>query len=256
MNTSLSEGGKPVDLPSYAELLAAYQGLIQRHSAVAGEGDLVDDRALLARAIAGPTGKNTPNDFFQDRCDPWLLACFGAEIAADVTERNHRFFEEAGELVQSFGVTVQEAHQLVNYVWGRPKGEPEQEVGGVMVTLAALCSASGMQMHACGEVELARVWTKVEKIRAKQKAKPKFSATPYAADPLVIDVEVLESVASEAGLQGLSGIGADAQAYSRRLIERFIAGGSEHLKCLAADQAFADPSDLGLTRGNVELGVS
>lgn len=237
MNTPVSEGGKPVDLPSYAELLAAFQGLIQRHSAVAGEGDLADDRALLARATAAPIGKNTSDDFFQDRCDPWMLACFGAEISADVTERNHRFFEEAGELVQSQGMTVQEAHQLVNYVWGRPKGEPEQEVGGVMVTLAALCSASGMQMHACGEIELARVWTKVEKIRAKQKAKPKFSATPYAADPLVIDVEVLESVASQAGLDNLRNIGIDGEAFSRLLIERFIADGSEHLK--SAEKAVA-----------------
>lgn len=119
-------------------------------------------------------------DPFQQRVQPWLLACFGAEIAGDKQERNHRFLEEAVELVQANGCTASEAHQLVDYVFGRPVGEPAQEVGGVMVTLAALCLASGLDMHQAGEVELARIWGKVEQIRAKQAAKPKHSPLPAA----------------------------------------------------------------------------
>ncbi|BDR10708.1 hypothetical protein CTR2_R40460 [Comamonas thiooxydans] len=115
---------------------------------------------------------------FQQRVQPWMMACFGAEISADRIERNHRFLEEALELVQSCGCTASEAHQLVDYVYGRPWGEPAQEAGGVMVTLAALCLANGLDMHACGETELARIWTKVEAIRAKQAAKPKHSPLP------------------------------------------------------------------------------
>jgi hypothetical protein len=118
---------------------------------------------------------------FQACVRPWLLACFGAEIAADRTERNHRFLEEAIELVQACGCTASEAHQLVDYVFGRPVGEPAQEVGGVMVTLAALCLAHGMDMSAAGETELARIWTKVEQIRAKQAAKPKYGPLPGPA---------------------------------------------------------------------------
>jgi hypothetical protein len=38
---------------------------------------------------------------FQSRVQPWMLECFGAEIAVDTFERNHRFFEEAAELVQA-----------------------------------------------------------------------------------------------------------------------------------------------------------
>jgi hypothetical protein len=115
---------------------------------------------------------------FQSRVQPWLLACFGAEIAADKVERNHRFLEEALELVQATGCTQSEAHQLVDYVFGRSVGEPAQEVGGVMVTLAALCLAHDLDMHADAETELARIWTKVEAIRAKQAAKPKHSPLP------------------------------------------------------------------------------
>jgi len=115
---------------------------------------------------------------FQQRVLPWLHSCFGATIAADKSERNHRFLEESLELVQACGCTQSEAHQLVDYVFDRPVGETQQEVGGVMVTLAALCLAQQIDMHACGETELARIWTKVEAIRAKQAAKPKHSPLP------------------------------------------------------------------------------
>lgn len=120
---------------------------------------------------------------FQSRVQPWLLVCFGETIAADVIERNHRFLEEALELVQACGATADEAHQLVDYTFGRPVGDPVQEVGGVMITLAALCLARDMDMHAAGETELARIWTKVEAIRAKQAAKPQFGPLPGYSAP-------------------------------------------------------------------------
>lgn len=116
----------------------------------------------------------------QSRVDPWLIACFGETIARDAQERNHRFLEEALELAQACDCTASEAHQLVDYVFGRPVGERSQEVGGALVTLAALCLAHGIDMHAAGETELARIWTKVETIRAKQAAKPKHSPLPAA----------------------------------------------------------------------------
>lgn len=117
---------------------------------------------------------------FQQRVQPWLLACFGEMIAGDREERNHRFLEEALELVQACGCSASEAHQLVDYVYGRPVGELHQEIGGVMVTLAALCLAHDADMHAAGWVELNRIWGKVDQIRAKQAAKPKHSPLPAA----------------------------------------------------------------------------
>lgn len=120
---------------------------------------------------------------FQARVQPWMQTCFGPEISADRVERNHRFLEEALELVQSLGCAATEAHQLVDYVYGRPQGDVNQEVGGVMVTLAALCLAAGIDMHASGETELQRIWGKIEQIRAKQAAKPRSSPLPEAAAP-------------------------------------------------------------------------
>lgn len=134
------------------------------------------DEALTEHAVTQP--HPVVQGTLQERVQPWMMACFGPAISADVTERNHRFLEESLELVQSTGCTQSEAHQLVDYVFGRPAGEPAQEIGGVMITLAALCLAIGADMDQCGETELARIWTCVEKIRDKQAAKPPHSPLP------------------------------------------------------------------------------
>jgi len=172
---NLATPARPDSLRMLGELLA----VIHR------DGGLYQDEHGLEKAVADAMRLSSeriaaarPDEPFQARVRPWLLACFGEMIAGDREERNHRFLEEALELVQACGCTAHEAHQLVDYVYGRDVGEPAQEVGGVMVTLAALCLANDLDMHANGETELARIWTKVEAIRAKQAAKPKHSPLP------------------------------------------------------------------------------
>lgn len=95
------------------------------------------------------TGQQT----FQARVIDFMLGCFGRKVAADTIERNHRFLEEALELVQALGCSASEAHQLVDYVFGRPIGDSHQETGGVLVTLAALCSSASVDMAQAGEDE-------------------------------------------------------------------------------------------------------
>jgi hypothetical protein len=133
---------------------------------------LIDTRQALASLTEGGGAP------LQARVQPWMMACFGAEIAADRVERGDRLLEEVLELLQSGGYDPARVVALRDYVWGRPPGEPAQEVGGVMITLAAYCLAYGLDMHEAGETELARIWTKVEAIRAKQAAKPTGSALP------------------------------------------------------------------------------
>lgn len=133
---------------------------------------------------------------FQARVHPWMMECFGPEISADRLERNDRFIEEALELVQASDYPPSRAHELVDYVYGRDQGEINQEVGGVMVTLAAHCLAHGVDMHEAGETELARIWTKVPQIRAKQAAKPKGGALPVDASFHVPPVSLLCKLAS------------------------------------------------------------
>lgn len=103
----------------------------------------------------------------------WMHHCFGPIIPTNRRERGFRFLEEALELVQTkeIDVTQHEAHQLVDYVYGRPVGQIAQEVGGVIVTLTALCNAVGADMEVCGDNELQRCYINIDKIRAKQAAK-------------------------------------------------------------------------------------
>jgi hypothetical protein len=147
--------------------------------------EIVEDGAPYCRGIVFAladcvAAKDAMKDAesFQVRVDTWIQHCFGPKIGADRIERNHRFIEEALELVQSGGCTASEAHQLVDYVFGRPVGEMRQEVGGVMNTLAALCTAYSVDLNDAAEAELARVWVKSDQIRAKQAAKPKHSPLP------------------------------------------------------------------------------
>ena len=115
----------------------------------------------------------TPVLTFQQRVEKWVLHCFGKEIAENKVERNLRFLEEALELVQSLNMPKEDALKVVDYVYGRDIGDPPQEVGGVMVCLAALCTASDIDMRASAEIEIATCWDKSELIRSKQAAKPK-----------------------------------------------------------------------------------
>lgn len=152
----------------------------------------------LAALASAPTPASATQSF-QDRVKPWMLACFNEEIAADRLERADRFIEEALELVQSGGYDKERAHALVEYVYGRPQGDVNQEVGGVMVTLAAYCLAFGVDMHVEAERELARINQPeiIEKIRAKQAAKPKGSALPIATPASAQDelVKALKQIA-------------------------------------------------------------
>ena len=174
----ISEIPGPVDLHSAAE--AAYELLLHGdfRNGVTDSTGSIDEGDVRSGEIIDRLRGALDGLPFQARVYRWMIACFGAEIAADKIERNHRFLEEALELVQAGGCSRSEAHQLVDYVFDRPVGDLPQEMGGVMVTLAAFGLAHRLKMNACGETELARVWTKVEQIRAKQAAKPQHSPLP------------------------------------------------------------------------------
>lgn len=122
---------------------------------------------------------------YQEQAAKWSLECFGETTANDITERNYRFVEEALELVQSRGATAEDAHSLVDYVFGRDKGEPFQEIGGVMVTLALLVQASGLSLEQAALAELTRIEQPevMDRVRAKHATKPHKSPLPGDGSP-------------------------------------------------------------------------
>lgn len=94
---------------------------------------------------------------FQSRVHSWMLRCFGDSLTQDIDECNRRFLEEALELVQSLGCTKEQVLSLAAYVFDRPAGDPGQEVGGVAVTLAALCQANALDMYNEATREIMRI---------------------------------------------------------------------------------------------------
>lgn len=122
--------------------------------------------------------ENTERKPFQSRVLDWVRECFGSGPADNPKERMARFFEEAAELVQAGGQTRAECILLIDYVYRRDPGLLEQEVGGVMTTLAALCGSFQLQMDDCGENELANIYRRIEEIRVKDARKPRNTPLP------------------------------------------------------------------------------
>lgn len=131
--------------------------------------DRIDALEAEIEKLREEVGSSVP---FQDRVVQWRDACF-ADDTTEPHERGDRFLEEVLELLQSIGYPRKRIQALVGYVYGRPVGDPAQEVGGTMLTLAMLCHEKGIRLNEAGEAELARVWTKIDKIREKQATKPR-----------------------------------------------------------------------------------
>ena len=117
-------------------------------------------------------------DYYQENIKDWTISCFGKDVASNKAERNYRFIEEALELVQACGCTKEECLQLVDYVYGRDKGEVEQEMGGAFITLLALCNAHELEMETIVDKSIEENWKKIKKIRHKWENKPKFGPLP------------------------------------------------------------------------------
>lgn len=108
---------------------------------------------------------------FQRRVANWVRVTLPPEDANNLTVRCDRLLEEVLEALQAVGYPKERIDKLRDYVFSRDKGEINQEVGGVMVTLAAFCEVAGVDMHPAAEIELDRCWENRKKIRDKQALK-------------------------------------------------------------------------------------
>lgn len=144
-----------------------------------GDVLMVADRAITdedgsGEVYAAPTSQAVDQGpTFQAGVAEWMGQCFLPSLYSNMTERGDRLLEEVLELLQAHGYDSARVPPLVDYVFGRPVGEPAQEVGGVMVTLAAYCNVAGLSMQADGQAELDRINQPevMARIRAKQEAK-------------------------------------------------------------------------------------
>lgn len=110
---------------------------------------------------------------FQASVRAWVSETFSAEVANSPRESQFRFLEESLELVQALGLSREEVFTLVNVVYNKPLGDPRQELGGVMVTLARLANVQNFNMKQLADRELSRIRDPQvqQRIRDKQEIK-------------------------------------------------------------------------------------
>ena len=105
-----------------------------------------------------------PNDTeisaLQARVSAWIDRTFSKEHRTDPRVRSDRFMEEATELFQAMTADRERAHDIVDYVFDRPIGEPCQELGGVVVTAMGLTSCMGEDLSELSHLEVSRVESK------------------------------------------------------------------------------------------------
>lgn len=102
----------------------------------------------------------------------WVARCFTDKTLKNTHERTQRLVEEVIELAQAENVPISDVYRLVDYVYGRPKGDPAQEVGGISITLLAYCASKGFSADELEEKELTRILAlPAEHFMQRQKAK-------------------------------------------------------------------------------------
>ena len=94
---------------------------------------------------------------FQVKVGQWVCSTFGFANLNNTKERATRVVEEALKLAQSVGVDREMMHELVDYVFGREKGDPQQEIAGVAITLSAVAQSLGVILERAAARELERI---------------------------------------------------------------------------------------------------
>lgn len=121
----------------------------------------------------------------QSRINAWVRKVFTAGEAFDVPERALRCAEETIELAQACGVSREQIHKLVDYVFSRPVGIPAKEIAGVLVTAYAVAGAIDADADEELEAELARIHLPhvIERIRRRQTEKREAVSTCESRSP-------------------------------------------------------------------------
>lgn len=86
----------------------------------------------------------------------WAVRAFGAS-ALNRDERAARVAEEAIEIAQAEGVTLETIQRIAARVYERPPGEIGREIGGTAVTLAVLAENLGRNV----EQDMLAEWDRV-----------------------------------------------------------------------------------------------
>ena len=145
---------------------------VTQHAANASTGYLTDAELsfLRARTTSGDTllvraldeltaRRSSQRDARQATVFQWCIAAFGSD-QANITQRALRLLEESIEAYQAAEGDRAMGHELLNYVFDRPPGEIQQELGGVGIGVLALAAAAGCSADEAERREVDRVMSK------------------------------------------------------------------------------------------------
>lgn len=104
--------------------------------------------------------RHQPRASRQNRVGDWIVKMFGPSSLADRKERISRLLEEVFELAQAEDYPREYVARILRHVYDKPKGNPEQEIGGVGVTLLAYAQAVGLDADQAEELEVQRIESK------------------------------------------------------------------------------------------------
>ena len=122
----------------------------------------------------------------QSRATSVCVDVFGKESMRNTRERAKRFTEEAIELMQASGVTLETVIEMATYIYGKETGELSQEVAGTMLGLFGLASSRFVNVTHAVHEELNRLVDDKEAIRAKALLKPDFMVEVRSTPPEVV----------------------------------------------------------------------
>lgn len=112
---------------------------------------MTDNQPMIARS---------DRDRRQGDTHAWCVAAFGDHDARSIPQRGLRMMEEAIERAQACGCEPAMLHLLIDHVYAKPVGGPQEELGGLGVTVLARAQAAGLS---AGDAES----REVERVRAK-----------------------------------------------------------------------------------------
>lgn len=99
----------------------------------------------------------------------WTELVFGDRIKEASTPRVRvlRLLEEVLELTQAEAIPEADVLTVIRQVYDKPPGEPERELGGVMITAAGYADAAGYDLEEAFWSEFERIMdpVKIEKVR-------------------------------------------------------------------------------------------
>ena len=120
---------------------------------------------------------------FQCGIADWITSCWDKNRLFHKRESNLRFAEEAIELMQAVGLSRDDVSSMQDYIYNRKKGDIDNEIGGVLVTLAGLATAHMINMEGVARDSLLSCWARSLHIRQKNETKPKHLRAWYPDQP-------------------------------------------------------------------------